>query len=80
MCVCVALICVHKEQKRQRGGGGGDREAGREFEYAPACMYVEILTLQFGSRGQRHNEGLGAIHQGELSKEDVTAALHPPLL
>lgn len=41
-------------------------------------MYVEILTLQFGSRGQPDSERLGVIYHSELSKEDLTVAQPPP--
>lgn len=43
-------------------------------------VYVEILTLQFGSRGHPVSARLGVIYHCELSKEDLmvcTAACYP---
>lgn len=33
-----------------------------------SCMYMEILTLHFGSRGREDSERLGVIHHSEFSK------------
>lgn len=35
-------------------------------------VYVEVLTLQFGSRGHPVSARLGVIYHCELSKEDLT--------
>lgn len=38
-------------------------------------MYVEVLTLQFGSGGHPVSARSGAIYQRELSQEDTAGAL-----
>lgn len=39
------------------------------------CMYVEVLTLQFGGGGHPVSARSGAIYQRELSQEDTAGAL-----
>lgn len=69
MCACVSNLNVEHNKSGQSERRGEKRRAVGGTEGVHVCMYMEILTLQFGSEGQQDGGRLGVIYHGKLSKD-----------